>query len=317
MSEQKNTADVIIVGGGPAGLSAALWCAELRMKTILFEKEAYFGGQLLRIYNPITNYIGLETKNGREMRDRFMSAVEKIDNNDGFIIRLQAEAANIDTAGKKVILDNGEHFSANAMIIATGVRRRKLGVDGEDAFQGKGIIESGAKEKEKVENRIVAIVGGGDAALENALILSDYAKKIYVIHRRADLSARSEFLDVAKKNVKIEFRPNTTVRKFTGIGKLNAVEVANIETGRKGKIGVDFALIRIGVEPNTELLGVELGLDDNRYLPVNNCCETGAEGVFAIGDVANPVAPTISGAAGMGAIAAKAIYLRKNLENPV
>jgi len=307
MTEKEITADVIIVGGGPAGLSAALWCAELRLKTMLLEKEAFFGGQLVSIFNPITNYIGLETKNGREMRDHFMRAIEKI-GNKGLFTRLHAEITKIDAANKTIILENGDRFSAKAIIIATGVRRRKLGVPGEDLFQGKGILESGAKDKEKVKNCVVAIVGGGDAALENALILSDYTEKIYVIHRGADLRARSEFVGVAKKNAKIEFCHNTFVRKFTGAGKLAAVAVANIETGRKEQIDVDFALIRIGVEPNTELVRGKIDFDVNGYVIVDHLSETSVNGIFAVGDVANQLAPTIAGAAGTGAAAAKSAF---------
>jgi len=306
--EKKNTREIIIVGGGPAGLSAALWCAELRMRTILFEKEANFGGQLLSIYNPITNYIGLATKNGREMRDHFINTLEKTYKKESFITRLQAEVAQIDAANKTVILKSGERFSAKALIIATGVRRRKLCVPGEDVFRGKGIIESGAKEKKKVKNRVVAIVGGGDAALENALILSEYAEKIYVIHRRADFRARAEFVNETKNNPKIDFRLSSVVRKFAGTCELNAVEAVNSESGKHEKIDVDFALIRIGVEPNTEFLGGNIDLDENGYVIVDHLSKTSVNGIFAVGDVANPAAPTIAGAVGTAATATKTVF---------
>jgi len=312
MTEQETT-DVIVVGGGPAGLSAALWCNELGLETILFEKEAELGGQLLQIFNPITNYLGLKTENGREMRDHFERGVEKMNS----FTRLRAAVKEIDAAGHCIVLSGGERCSAKALIIATGVRRRKLGVAGEDFFQGKGILDSGAKDKEKVTNKKVLIVGGGDAAIENSLILSDYAAKIYVVHRRANLSARTEFINRAKMDAKIELSPDTIVREIIGNDRLKSVEVVNTETDQAEVLDVDFVLVRIGVEPNTELLRGKINLDDKGYVLIDSNCETSSAGVFAVGDAANPISPTLSTAAGTGATAAKAVRSLLNRKEPV
>lgn len=304
MNEKNADADVIIIGAGPAGLSAATWCVELGLETIIFEKEAEPGGQLLRIFNPVTNYIGVETANGRELRDLFLTSFEK----NKPVTRLSAEIAEIDPREKSIVTANGERFTARALIIATGVRRRSLNVPGEDLFQGKGIIESGSNEKEKATGKTVAIAGGGDAAIENALILADTASKVYVVHRRSELSARIEFTERAFNHPKIEFRFETVVKGINGNREVEAVELVKVNTGTAEELAVDIVLVRIGVEPNTALLRGKIDLDSKDYILVDNNCETSSPSVYAIGDAANPVAPTISTATGTGATAAKVLY---------
>ena len=270
MNENETKLDVIIVGGGPAGISAALWCSELGMRSILFEKEAEFGGQLLSIYNPINNYIGVETRNGREMRDIFLRSVEKLD----FSRRLEMEVSEVNVEDQTVLLKNGELFSYSALIIATGVRRRKLGVEGEEEFQHKGIIDSGSRYRENATGKTVVIVGGGDAAIENALILGEFAAKVCVVHRSEAFRAREEFLEQAKDHPRIELCTKTAVHKFIGdpvrtgsLGSppglrsggrvsrtgwcdrvsqqtLGSVELEDLQTGECEMLPTDIALIR-------------------------------------------------------------------------
>jgi thioredoxin reductase (NADPH) len=308
MGKNSFDADAMIIGAGPAGLSAATWCVELGLDTIIFEKEAEPGGQLLRIFNPVTNYLGLETANGSELRDHFLRAFEKTK----LAARLSAEIAEIDPFDRSVVTSRGDRLTARALIIATGVRRRKLNVPGEEAFSGKGIIESGTNEKEKARNKKVLIVGGGDAALENALILADFASKVYVTHRRSDLSARSTFFEKAKLNPKIEFRLETVINTIKGDSKVESVELTNLTNGKIEDLAAEIVLVRIGVEPNTNILKGLIDLDPKGYIQINSNCETSTSGIYAIGDAANPVAPTISTATGTGATAAKAVFISLN-----
>ncbi len=301
MSKKKVDADVIIVGAGPAGLSAATWCVELGLNTVVFEKESEPGGQLIRIYNPVTNYLGLEAANGRELRDIFMRSFAKKET----VMWLSAEIVDIDPATQSVTANGGLRLTAHSLIIATGVRRRKLNVPGEDKFIGKGVIDSGSKEKEKAKDKKVLIAGGGDAALENALILADYASKVYVAHRRSEFKARDGFIELAANHPNIEFRFESVINSISGGTKLESVELADNVTGKIESLKVDIVLSRIGVEPNTALLRNKIELDPNGYILVNVNCETSAPGTYAIGDAANPTAPTISTATGMGATAAK------------
>jgi thioredoxin reductase (NADPH) len=295
--------EVIIIGGGAAGLSAALWCDELGHSALLLETGVEFGGQLLQTYNEIKNHLGVEAKNGRELRDIFLKQTE----NRRFTRRLNANVSKIDLQEKTVLLENGESFSAESLIIATGIRRRKLNVEGEETFKNKGTIESGKRDEHLVRGKRALIVGGGDAAFENALILSETASRVTLAHRGKDFRARSEFVEQVKNHPKIEILTETVVREIVGRETVEAVRLENLKTGETRDFAVEAILIRIGVEPNTEFLRGKLDLDESGYIKINENCETSVSGVYAVGDVANPLAPTVSTAVGMGATAAKTI----------
>ena len=296
--------DVIIIGGGAAGLSAALWCDELGLKTLLLESSSELGGQLLLTYNEIKNHLGGEAKNGRELRDIFVKQTEQ----RGFKTLLETKVREIDAEKKSVTLETGEILFARAIILATGIKRRKLLVEGEAKFQNRGIIQSGKRDGDTCKGRNVAIIGGGDAALENALILSEKAAKIFLVHRGKDFRARSEFIEKVSENQKIEVLTETVVTKFIGEQRLKAVELKNLITNRTKILSAEAVLIRIGIAPDTEIVRGKIDLDEQAFIKIDSRCETSVRGVFAAGDVANPVSPTISSAVGMGATAAKAIF---------
>jgi thioredoxin reductase (NADPH) len=302
-SDQDDTVEVAIIGGGPAGLSALMWCNDLGISSVLFERGSEAGGQLLEIHNLVTNYPGIVAENGRDLLADFLRTMPT-----DVVIRTGSEVRRLNASDKAVHLSNGERFNARSLILATGVRRRKLGVPGEDEFLGKGIMHSGALERDTVGNEPVVIVGGGDAALENALMLAGRASRVYLVHRSSQLRAREEFQDAEEKDPKIEFIKNSAVEQFIGSDRLNGVEVRDLGSGRSRVIETEKALIRIGVEPNSELLRGQVEMDANGYVMVDVKCSTSASGVFAIGDVANPTSPTVVSAAGMGATAAKAAF---------
>ena len=308
MAQKMADFDVLIIGGGPAGISAGLWCADLGLSAVIFEKEAEFGGQLLWTFNEIKNYLGVETANGREMRDLFLRQVEKTS-----VARLcNAAIAAIDLAQKTIILADGTRYSGRAVIIATGVSRRKLGVPGETDFEGRGILESGEKAKNEVAGKRVLIVGGGDAALENALILSRTAEKVFVVHRRSKFSAREEFVKRAAGTQNIEFIFRSQVTAIIGNVAVEAVDVKDMSTETISTILVNAVLIRVGVEPNTSPFRGQIALNAAGFVRTDNNFSTDVPDVFAIGDVANGLAPAISGAVGMGATAAKVIQANFN-----
>ena len=296
--------DVIIIGGGAGGLSTALWCDELGLSALLLEEKNELGGQLLWTHNEIKNYLGRETENGRELRDAFLRQIEK----RNFELYLQARIAEIDLEKKEVVLAGETLISARAIVIATGIRRRTLKVAGEDEFRTRGIIESGKKNADSVAGKSVLVVGGGDAAFENALILAETAEKVTLAHRRKAFSARKEFIEQVKNHPKVTILTETSVQKISGNERIESVELKNSATGEILVLPVDALLIRIGVEPNTGLFRGKLELDDSGYIEINRNCATSLESVFAVGDVANPLAPTVSSAVGMGATAAKAIF---------
>lgn len=302
MAKKKVTYDVVILGGGPAGMSAAVWCADLKRRSLLVERKDQLGGQLLRIFAPIKNYLGVETRNGEEMRDRFLKTLLGA----GCEIRFSENIREVDLSNKTIRFESGEEVESEALIIATGVRRRKLGVEGEEKFVGRGILTSGAKEKEQVKGSNVVIIGGGDAALENALILSAHAEQVTVVHRRNKFSARTEFVDAATSKANVEFRLSTIVKRFAGDDRLKCIDLRSSD-GSLAKINASFALVRIGVEPNSEIFRGALKLNSHGYIEVSQFCETSSPKVYAIGDVAFPTSPTIATAVGSAATACKHI----------
>lgn len=305
MVENSTEFDVMIIGGGPGGLSAAMWCAALGLRTILIEKEAEFGGQLLWTFNPIENYLGIGTITGRDLRDRFVRHL----GNRAITWLSDVSIEQVDIKKRKVLFADGTTARGRAIIIATGVRRRRLEVSGEAEFAGRGILDSGAKSRNAVRGKSVVIVGGGDAALENALILSDTANEVIVVHRRDQFSARTEFLERAKQKPVITFVLDTVVTAVIGKTAVEGVELQNVQSGERTIVAAEAVLIRIGVVPNTELFREQLFMDGTGYLRTDASCATNVSGVYAVGDVANPIAPTINNAVGQGSVAAKSIVL--------
>ena len=300
--------DVVIIGAGAAGLSAAFWCDELGLDTLVLEEQDAVGGQLSQIYNPIENYLGLSTKNGQEMLERFS---ERLDDAD-FDLWTNVEIKQVDLKAKQVTLVSGEVLQSISLIIASGVRRRKLGIPGEDEFTGRGLIESGARDAHMFAGKDVCVIGGGDAAAENALLLADVCPTVTLVHRGPQLSARPQFIELLQANHCLTVFKGALVQRIIGNDRVEAVEIQRQGAIKPFQMAVGGVLIRIGVEPNTELFQDQLPLDKRGYIIAGREHETNLPNVFAIGDVANPVAPTISGATGAGATAAKVIASRLN-----
>ena len=170
------------------------------------------------------------------------------------------------------------------------------------------MIASGAKEAAAVAGKRVLIVGGGDAALENALILAEKASEVFLVHRSRRFRGRDEFLDEVRRHRKIKIYTETILKKIAGGERVEAVELHDLKTGEALTIPIEIVLIRAGVEPNTEMLRGQIDLDANGYVVVDGNCKTSVRGVYAVGDAANPLAPTVSGAVSAGATAAKAIF---------
>ena len=303
MSETER-ADVVIIGGGPAGLSAAVWCAELGLETLLLERGSDIGGQLAEIYGPIENYLGRRAANGREMLEYFRETSDRF----AFTRRLNCEVRTVETHSRTISIDDGEQIAFRCLIIATGVRRRRLGVTGEEQFRQKGILDSGMRDRSRVAGKKVVIVGGGDAAIENALILSEVAGSVTVVHRRNVLTARDEFVHAIRERNNIELLFDTVVTKIEGDEQLSAVHMKETSSNVTRKLPADALLIRIGVEPNSELVSSSVTLDDRGYISVDSSGASSARGVYAVGDVANPKSLTLQTAAGTASHAAKSLH---------
>lgn len=298
--------DVIIIGAGAAGLSAARWCDELGLDTLVLEQGEEVGGQLLSVYNPIENYLGVHAQNGRELRDLFVEQIKDCD----FDLWTNVEIESVDLKAKRVALKSGEELQSIAMIIATGLRRRRLGLPGEKEFAGRGIIESAARDREQLAGKDVCVIGGGDAAAENALLLAEVCPTVTLVHRGRKLRARREFTEQLHTNHCITVFPESLVRSIIGNDRVEAVEIERRGAIKPFEMAVQGVLIRIGWEPNTDFIRGQLKLDEGGYAIVSSQQETSVANVFAIGDVASPLAPTIAGAVGDGATAAKVIVSR-------
>jgi thioredoxin reductase (NADPH) len=300
--------DSIIIGAGPAGLSAALWCDELGLDALVLEAASEIGGQLLRVHNAVENYLGLRARDGRELRDRFAEQVEE----SSFDLWTQVEIESVDLRARRVRLRSGEDLRAITIIIATGVRRRRLNVPGEEELKGRGVMESGMLDRDEFAGKDVCVVGGGDAAAENALLLSEVCPTVTLVHRGAQLRARREFAERLKSEHRVTVFTEAQLERIIGEREVEAVEIRRQGAFKSFQVAVRGVLIRVGVEPNTHLFRDELRLDERGYVFVTSEQETSIENVFAIGDVSNPLAPTISGATGAGATAAKVIASRLN-----
>ncbi|MBA3514395.1 MAG: FAD-dependent oxidoreductase [Pyrinomonadaceae bacterium] len=298
--------DVVIIGAGPAGLAAALWCDQLGLDTLILEQSEIVGGQLHSIYGAIENYPGVRALNGAELSARFADEID----NAGFDLWTGVQMAKVDLTAKRVSLRSGEQLQSICIIIATGVRRRQLGIPGENEFSGKGIIDSAARDRNLFAGKDVCIIGGGDAAVENALLLADVCPTVTLVHRGKKLGARREFLEQLQTNHCITVFTESAVSRIIGNEEVEAVEILRKDAIKTFQMAVRGVLIRIGVEPNTESFREQVQLDEKGYILVTSQQETTLTNVFAIGDVSNPMAPTISGATGAGATAAKVIAAR-------
>lgn len=303
--------DVLIIGAGPAGLSAALWCDELGLDTLLLEQGAEIGGQLLYVYNPVGNYLGVSAANGRELRDLFAGQLE----GGEFDLWTEVEIESADLRARRIALRSGEQLQAISIIIATGVRRRRLGIPGEAELTGRGVVESATRDRELLAGKDVCVIGGGDAAAENALLLAEVCPTVTVVHRGKSMRARREFTERLGADHRVTVFTEAVVRRIIGEEKVEAVEILRDGAIKPFQMAVGGVLVRVGVEPNTELFREQVHMDERGYIIVTGEQETSIGNVFAIGDVSNPLAPTISGATGAGATAAKIIASRLSQGN--
>ena len=298
--------DVIIIGAGPAGLSTAFWCDELGLDTLVLEQADRIGGQLHRVYNPIENYLGVKARNGEEFLDSFAKDAESAE----FDLWTQVAITSVDLKAKRIFLASGETLQSIAIVIASGVNPRELGVPGEKEFVGEGIIQSGARDRQLFAGHDVCVVGGGDAAVENALLLAEVCPTVTLVHRAKKLRARREFTERLQAVHCITVFTESVVTRIIGDETVQAVEIQRKAGIKPFQLAVRGVLIRIGVEPNTQLFREQLETNEKGFIKVSSTQETSVPMVFAAGDVSNPLAPTISSAAGAGATAAKVIAAR-------
>jgi thioredoxin reductase (NADPH) len=283
-----------------------LWCEELGLDTLVLEQGGEIGGQLLWTHNAIDNYLGVRAKDGRELRDLFAGQIQDAD----FDLWTEVEVKSVDLRAKRIALGSGEELRAISIIIATGVRRRRLGIPGETELAGRGVVESGVRDRASLAGKDVLVVGGGDAAAENALMLAEVCPTVTLVHRGKNLRARSELAERLRMDHRITVFTESVVLRVIGEREVEGVEILRSRAIKPFQMAVRAVLIRIGAEPNTELFRDQVHMDERGFIVVTGEQETSVGNVFAVGDVSNPLAPTISSATGAGATAAKVIASR-------
>ena len=296
---ERDMEKLIIIGSGPAGLTAGIYAGRAQLSPLLVTGSA-LGGQMA-LTSEIENYPGFpQGISGQELTQLMQQQAERF----GTKVQMdEVTAVELSTHPFKVTT-YGEEYEAKALIIATGTSPRKLGVPGEAEFTGRGVSYCATCDGFFYRDRQVVVVGGGDAAIEDAIFLTKFANRVYVVHRRNRLRAEKVFQERAFRNEKIDFVWDSVVREILGDGSVTEVRLKNVKTEEESMLEADGVFIYVGSTPNTGFLEGQLELDDRGYIVTDRRCHTSVPGVFAAGDVQERVLKQISTAVGSGAMAA-------------
>lgn len=295
-----NHYDAIVIGGGPAGLTAGIYLSRARLSTLILN-EGTVGGQMV-LTHEIANYPGVENINGYQLG----SIMQKQAKAFGCEIRSNIHLAEISLSEKikSVTLSDGKVFSTDAVILAPGGRSRTLGVTGEDIYKGRGISYCATCDGDFFSGKEIIVVGGGNSALEEAVSLTKYASKVTVVHQFDHFQAFNHAIDEARKNDKIQFIMNSVITSFNGNEKLESVNIQNLNTGEHYIFQSDGVFIFIGYLPNTEFFKDKIALNSSGEIMVNQFMETSVKGVYAAGDSIVKRFRQVTTAVGDGTIAA-------------
>ena len=291
--------DVIIIGGGPAALAAAVYTCRALLKTVIFEKK-YLGGQLAGT-ELIENYPGFpEVISGFELTQRMEAQAKRF----GVEIRYE-EVAKLDLENDlKAVTTDTDKYASHIVILATGADPKKLGVPGEEEFYGKGVSYCATCDGAFYRGKSVVVVGGGDSAITEGIFLTKYAQTVQIIHRRDEFRATKIYLDDAFSNPKIKVILNTLIESIHGKEKVDGVVTQNLVTKEKKDIPCEGVFIFIGSTPNTGFLGNLLCVDAGCHIETNIHMETAIEGLYAVGDIRKNSYRQIATAIGEGVTAA-------------
>ncbi len=291
--------DLVIIGGGPAGLTAGLYAARAKLNAILIEKLV-LGGQVI-ITDRIDNYPGFpDGISGPDLIQKMTDQVKrfglKIENSEVNSVDLSQPIKNITL--------NDRSITTHTIIIATGASPKKLGVPGEDTFSGKGVSYCATCDGPFFKDSVVAAIGGGDTAVQESLFLTRFAKKVYLIHRRDQLRATAIMQKHAMEDDKIELIWNSELTGINGLTHVESITLQHVKTGDKQQLNVDGCFIWVGIIPNTQFLSNAVELDKTGFIMADLNMATSVPGVFTAGDVRNTPIRQIVTAVGDAAVAA-------------
>ena len=272
--------DVIIIGSGPAGLAAAIYGMRARLQTLVIEKQPTSGGQILNTYE-VDNYPGLPGIGGFEIGQKFREHADKMGAEfvTAEVLKIEAEADY-----KKIITEK-ETYETRTVILATGANHRRLGVSGEEELAGMGVSYCATCDGAFFRGKTVAVIGGGDVALEDALFLARACEKVYLIHRRDEFRGAKVLVEAVKKQENIEIIWDTIVERINGADQVESLSLYNRKKDKREDKKVSGVFIAVGIVPNTEIAKGIVELDESGYIIAGEDTVTNVPGIFAAGDV--------------------------------
>jgi len=304
---QNSRYDIVIIGGGPAGLTAGVYTSRAGLKTLLLER-GIFGGQIVNA-PLVENYPGFpEGISGAELGELMHQQAVRY-----ALESLTAEVTGVNAEHPYHVFTTEGDVQAESIIIATGSEYRKLGVVGEERFSGRGVSYCATCDGFFFRDREVAVVGGGDTAITDALELTQHCRKVYIIHRRDQLRATKALQEKAFSQPKIELVWNTVVDEIVGDDKLRSLRLRNVKTGQSSNLEIGGVFVAVGLKPNSQLFSQLVTLDEAGFIVTDELMRTSAPGIFAAGDVRQNSFRQVITAAGDGATAAGSAlkYLRE------
>jgi thioredoxin reductase (NADPH) len=294
--------DVIIVGAGPAGMAAALYTGRARLKTLLLDRAGMGGGQLMNT-ELIEDYPAIKSITGGDMARAFEEQIRE------FGVEVSwGEVTGFEARGNRRIVktDDGTEYVGKAVIVSTGGVPRRLGVPGESEFAGRGVSYCAICDGAFFKNQVLAVVGGGDSAVEEATFLTRYGEKVYIIHRRDEWRAQKLLQERALNNPKIVPVWNSVIDEIGGQNKVEWLRVRNVETGEETRVEVGGVFVYVGFMPNSQVFGAEFPKDGQGFILTDDKMETPMPGLYVAGDVRSQYVRQISNAVGDATTAAVA-----------
>ena len=305
MTEEKQF-DIVIVGGGPGGLTAGMYGARANMRTVVVER--YLPGGQIAITEEVEDYPGFEHISGAELASKMTEHAKKF----GLEI-ISDDVVQVVSEGdyrKVAVGAGGTRYVGKAMVVCAGGSAVHLNVPGEKEFSGKGVSYCAICDGAFFKNQIIAVVGGGDAAVEEGLFLTKFGSKVILIHRRDKLRAQKIIQERAFKNPKMEFIWDSVVEKVSGGAKVSSLALKNIKTGKTSTLDVGALFVFVGFHPNTGMLPGEIKKTDTGYIITDAKMETSIPGIFACGDIRDQLVRQVTNAVGDGTTAAMAAVYR-------
>ena len=300
--------DLIIIGSGPAGLSAAVYGKRAGLNLLVLEKAPMSGGQVLNTYE-VDNYLGLPGMNGFDMGMQFRAHADKL----GVEFRETEVLSLSERNGMKIVKTDAEELEAKTVILATGAVHARLGVPGEEELSGMGVSYCATCDGAFFRGKTVAVVGGGDVALEDAIYLARTCEKVYLIHRRDELRGAKVLQEELQSLENVEILYSCTMEEIQGEDAVENLRVKNVKTGEISDLPVAGIFVAVGIRPNTELVRNMVDCDEGGYILAGEDCATNVPGLYAAGDVRKkPLRQIITAVAdGANAAVAAGSYCRK------